>query len=523
MTAFKRATINIIRQPIKSVILLVLVFILGTVLSGAISVRNAIINTEEILMMQMPAVSTLLFDTQAASEVNETFGQEQISQPTVEEMLAIGNLSYVKAYDIVLHPIFFSRELLWSEMDIDEEELPIGESLASISWAFQGARTRGAEIELFRGNGVSNPDITDIEAGLINLVDGRAFTQEEIDNDEMVVIISQSFATTNNLFIGSTIELENIAHNYDIMSSEGTGNFEMDRHYNHFILDQRLLEFEVIGIFDATNEFVYGDHYGWRFSASLAEYSSLYNRIYMPIGVAEDMMNFVTVTLDSFEITPTGMGTNESQWLNTIYVLHNPRYLESFREASSLLLPEFWGSGDVSVAFAPVVNSMDTMLQIADLIQWVTTGATIAVLTLIITLFLRDRRHEVGVYMALGDKKRRIMIQILIEIILVTSIGIAFALFIGNILSDGISRQMFEQQLTEQIQDIGNVADLIPWELTLFNPSSMSSEETMEMYDVSLSFGTVITFVSISISVVLVSTIVPMWYLVKLEPKRLLM
>jgi len=59
MTLFKRATIYMIKSYGKSITLLLLIFTLGIVLSGAISVRNAIIVSEERLMMQVPSVATL--------------------------------------------------------------------------------------------------------------------------------------------------------------------------------------------------------------------------------------------------------------------------------------------------------------------------------------------------------------------------------------------------------------------------------------------------------------------------------
>jgi len=521
MNFFKRATTSIMRSFGKSLILLILIFILGVVLSGALFARNAIITAEESLMMQMPAVATLTFDIYEAAEAGLPVFQEQIIPPTREEMFEVGNLPYVRIYDFTITTTFFSRDLLWAEMDIDEERLPETENLHSLSWFFQGARSRGAYIELFTGTGVNNPDITDIAAGLITLVDGRTFTQEEIDNNTMVVVISQAFAATNNLEVGSMIEFENIAHDYITMGREGTGVFELDRHDERFILASQTIEVEVIGIFDFAHEFVYEGHEGWHFTAALAAHSGLYNRIYLPIGIAEDVMNFVIVAMDDEMREVAVIG--EEPWLQSIFVLYDPRNLEDFSVEASALLPEFWGTGDVSAAFDPVVNTMDTMLQIADLVHWSVIGVSITVLTLVIILFLRDRRHEIGIYMALGEKKLRMMFQILTEIVLIALVAITLALFVGNVLSDGISRQMFEQRLTQQMEESRNVADIIPWELALFNPGVMSIEDAIKMYDVSLDIGTITTFIGVGIAVILVSTIIPIWYIAKLEPREVLM
>ena len=119
MNFFKRATINVIRQPGKSTILLLIIFILGTVLSGAIVVRNAIIITEERLMMETPALSTMVFNVQSAADATgsptwELGRAHQIeNQPTQDQISAIGNLAYVAAYDVIMLPTFFSRWFSW--------------------------------------------------------------------------------------------------------------------------------------------------------------------------------------------------------------------------------------------------------------------------------------------------------------------------------------------------------------------------------------------------------------------------
>ena len=69
MNFLKRATISILRRLSKSIILLLLVFILGTVIAGAISVQGAINNTSANLRRQMrPIVSIELDDWQTIAE-----------------------------------------------------------------------------------------------------------------------------------------------------------------------------------------------------------------------------------------------------------------------------------------------------------------------------------------------------------------------------------------------------------------------------------------------------------------------
>ena len=540
MNAFKRAFTNIKRQPIKNGVLLLLVLILATTLSGAISVRQAINNTEESMLLRTPAVATLSLNAQAAAEeagvLAFDLGPEfwQADRPTIEELSAVGNLPYVRAYDTTMSPSsLFSQDLAWAVIEIDESQLPSGVSLGMLesSSSIGGMRSAfGGYVESFEGRGVANPDLTDIDAGLIELVAGRTFTQAEIDNGDNVVIISQLFARANDLSVGSIIEFDNKVFNYPELTRERVGLFTLHWHEERFVAAQRLLEFEVIGMFDIAREFNYQNNDQWVMEMFLGEDARLQNRIYMPISVAEDILIFesegMQLILDEMlEMSPHYSVDDlvREPVVEAIYILYDPRDLDAFQDVGSAMLPGFWEIIDLRGVETGLISSMDTMRGIADFILIAAACATIAVLTLIITLLLRDRRYEVGVYMALGEKKGKIIFQFLTEIVMVSTVAIIIALFIGNSVSATISRSLLEQNLIGNAQDDDDFGQVIQWELILFNPGELSIEETLAMYDTSLDTATIVTFVGVGVVVILLSTVIPIAYVVKLEPKKVLL
>ena len=537
MNIFNRAMVTVVRQSGKSVILFLIIFILGIVLSGVISIRNAMVVTEESLMMRMPAIGTIGFDFESAVADPDVSPQElgrayQIAnQPTAAELSSVGHLPYVRAYDFFLQSMFFSRDLFWTKIEMDEDRLPAGADVNSLRGNVQGARAMGGQIEMFPGRGVSNPNITDIDAGLITLVAGRTFTQEEINQDAKVVVISQAFAHENDLTIGSMIELENIAHDYTTMGLEGSGNFVLDRHEERFMLAHRRLSFEVIGIFDIAQAFIYEAYEGWLFSEALFRRTDLNNRFYVPFGVAEDMLIFEAHAMLEVEARlreAFGDGEaedmlNDDPLLESIFVLYDPRDLEAFAMEANEFLPEFWEIRDLRAVDDHVIASMDTLLQIADVVQWSTMSAAIVILTLIMLLFLRERRHEIGIYLALGDQKRHVLTQFLTEIGLIVLMAIVLSLFAGHFLSETISSYMLEQHLRQSGQGSGEIVDELPWELALFNPGAMPIEEVIELYQVGLSVEVMLTFTLISGAIVVLSVVVPVIYVTRLEPKQILM
>jgi len=128
----------------------------------------------------------------------------------------------------------------------------------------------------------------------------------------------------------------------------------------------------------------------------------------------------------------------------------------------------------LSSNFGNLISSMDSLLWIADQVLWASVGATVLILGLLIALFLRDRRHEIGTYIALGEKKSRILFQILSEVLSVSAIAIALSLVSGTLISSTLSRQMLQQDLAERVheQAMLGMANNAPQALEMFYPEN---------------------------------------------------
>jgi len=530
MNLFNRAVTNLKRQPVKAGILFILIFVLGTVVSATISVRIAILVTEESIILRAPAVSTIQLDVASASEDlgipwHERHRVSIYHHLSSDYITEVGNSPYVRAYDFYLRDTLFSRDLEWAEIVIDETRLN-GVRFDDIRGSVVGSRYWGATMEDLPVVGVHNPDLTDIETGLISLINGRTFTDEEINSGSMRAVVSRAFAEVNNLYIGSVITLESIV--FDIVKMSQENRFIEAWHDEEFYVHHEIFEFEIIGIFEVEREVIYENYQGWAISTPLEALSHLNNRIYIPITVAEGLIREkITAQVGLYdEIHALGLqGGNfldveTEPEIESIFLLNSPRDLDAFTEAANEILPEFWYMGNVTGAFSNIISSMDSVLALADLILLLATGATIVILILIITFLFRERRNEVGIYMALGEKVSKVIGQLLLEIFLVSTVAIILSLFTGNIVSHTLSTHMLEQSLMNQVEN--DEPTEIPWRLILFNPGELPVEDVLEMYNVSLDTQTIIIFVGMSFSTIALSTIIPMIQVAKTNPKELL-
>ena len=498
MTYYRRAFASIKRKPGKSLILLLLVFILGTVISGAISISQAVVNTERGIRRSLPPVVTITEDWEAAQSIFETQGEWPMDRLTPQMLREISQLPYVQTFDYSLnvHNVMVSGMAEYHpDMAGGGEDMLLG----------------------LRFRGVSNPAILDMTQGMIELVDGRVFTQEEVEaaSDVVPVLVSESFAAANGLSLGSTFEpFIRIFPMTEDMGWWGTPDLDADP-----LIDETFT-FMVIGLFDlGPNRVVNNDEWGGNWQ----ELDAL-NRIYAPNINLEIMDRLIQ---QGWALQMADMDTIDAQpeyqpSFDNIFVLYDMDDTEAFRAEAGVILPPIFRIMDLSSTFAQISASMETMLMIAKIVLYVSVGATLVILSLLITLFLRDRKHEIGIYLALGEKKGKIIAQILLEVLSVSILGITLSLFAGNLISDGISSQMLQNNMLAQMESGNMIGEWNPLEHLGFG-ATMTMDEMLASYEVSLDGRTVLFFYLIGAGAVIVSTIVPILYVTSLNPKKILM
>jgi len=510
MNFFKRVLTSIIRTPVKSVVLFLLIFILGTAVSGAISVRNAIHTTDLNLRRNMRPVVTISFDWNRYFQIEREEGEWVSFEPLLPEIIhEIGSLPYIEYFN---YP-------LWQQLGSFELELWTPITRGGIDPLFGSVSLDLGQ--LFDVQGTSQPEFVELQQGFVEMVDGRTFTEDELANGSSVVVLSRLFAEQNDLSVGDVVVFENAV--FDIYSDP------IERWV------YKLHELEIVGLFDliAINEV---DFYDMNFDSSIFRWDfsearaiNVLNQIYLPNAMIREMDHFSSYNqarlteYHGWEVDWDVEGT--SLLINPVFVLSDPLDLGSFRSEAQLLLPELWLLEDASNRFDPISGTMTMMRDMADGILLAAVVAGLLVLGLLITLFLHDRRHEVGIYLALGERKGRVVGQILTEVVMISIVAITASLFAGTILADQLSNELLQGEMalisTPRRGFLGDLeTSTLEW---MGFPPPMSGEEMLEFYDASLSVSTVVIFYVVSLTFVALSTVIPIIYLTRLSPKKVLM
>ena len=482
MNSLRRALVSLSRQPVKSSIFLLLVFILGILISGTISVHHAIMNTNHNLRNRMPAVATI--------QHSYNYEFNWLTRETIRE---IGNLPQVRLFDYTITLPF----------DIVAENLdPWLDLLDFDHWRMISGF--GVELDI---SGVATVDFLDTRSDFLELVSGRSFTEEELSvkNDQFPVLIASGFAETNGLVVGSVFEVRVLIR--DVTEWED-GSIGLD--WNSEPALSPVFPLEVIGIFDPIlaplNEHIDVGYFIYNRQAS-----QLQHRMYVSNLVAQEMLDELVRELPL---------AYREESIQNIFLLNDPLDFEDFAEAVSNI-PGNWRAVDYSRGFDEISVAMVHLQDIADTVLMMACVATITIVSLLVLLFLNDRKHEIGVYLALGSSKRGIVFQIIVEVTTLALIAMTCALFIGNIVAENISHEMLRQELINP--RVPNAPETVHWLEAGGYRFSMTHDEMLAAYEVRLGAREIAWFYVVGLGTIFIATVLPIAKIVKTNPKKVLL
>ena len=205
------------------------------------------------------------------------------------------------------------------------------------------------------------------------------------------------------------------------------------------------------------------------------------------------------------------------EYYQPMYILNNPEDVEAFEQEITPLLPELYKVSSATEQYDNIAGPIQSMSKLAKYVLIVAVVATVFITGLVVLLFLRDRKRELGIYLSLGEKRGRVVGQILIEVMVVAFIGISLSLFSGNLLAGQVSDTLMkaDDNNSGYQDDFMYYGGGIQIDLT--------EDDVVGAYEVGLTSSYVIVFYGVGLLTILLSTVIPLVYIVRLNPKKILM
>ena len=324
-------------------------------------------------------------------------------------------------------------------------------------------------------------------------------------------IISSDLAEENSLVVGDVLTLSTELTKSDSSLLDETDQETLEISYS----------LTIVGIFyDATEQY----------SESMMEMAFSNSR-------NEILTNFDTI-LAQYRSGWSGIS------ISAVYYLKDPNYVEDF--ATELyekgLDPLFYVTTDTT-SYNQIVQPVINLKNIASVFVVVVLIIGAAIITLLASLAVRERKYEIGVLRAMGMKKTAVGIGLWLELLIITAICLALGLGIGTIVAKPVSNSMLESQQAATANasmpmgmpinpgetssggnTIGGRSFSTSGPISIMNAPGMRSEvETISSLDATLSLMTLLQIILLAIALSTIAGIVATVQITKYEPIKILM
>ena len=209
------------------------------------------------------------------------------------------------------------------------------------------------------------------------------------------------------------------------------------------------------------------------------------------------------------------------------FYVDDPREMEKIASQIKALDLD-WDSFTLTMdnsAYEAVASPLTAM---QNLIVWLIVGCvavSVGILVLILSMWIKQRRHETGILLSVGISKSRILLQYTVEVLMIAIVAFGVSFFTSSLISQGVSDLIFHQVSESQpLPEIELPDDGTEYlDITgQYIPYDTSNVETLESVQVDVSpdyllyiyiFGTLL--IAFSVSAASISVI-------QMKPKKIL-
>lgn len=350
------------------------------------------------------------------------------------------------------------KALYISEMTMAvSEKLKSSQENAMISFATEDTTLQGSSFTMIGSNQLVP---IEFEKGSLTLTSGNHRTIENQYNNTL--IISEQLAAKNKLSVGDNIELTSYS------TKEKT-------------------KFEIIGLYSGASSF------------------------------GTDHLYTSNESLEAFEKIK-----EKENYVSTIhFLLTDPLTVDDFIARYKTQLPSEYLYLDAgNTEYKQLTKPLDFMDAITTLILWGVFIAGTIIMIAIITIFVRDRKFEIGLLLSSGEPRFKIITQFILEIALVSAIAFTLAAGISQLTSDVAAKWIIENQLIEEEDEPNGEYAIMDFDNS--SSESVQMADVAQNFDITIQAKTLMNLLFISSALIFLSAGAPLMIIVSFNPRTTL-
>ncbi|MCY9111995.1 ABC transporter permease [Bacillus atrophaeus] len=455
------------------------------VLSG-LTIQSAAQKSSELARQELGGSVTLQVDRQKQMEQQKDDGEKRSFESTpisVSDAKKLTSLDHVKSYNFITSASANAGN--FDAIESSSDSSSSSDNSNSDSKNNQGGGQGGPQMtsaDLSIEGVVSTSLVDEFSDGDSKITDGRSITKS--DAGKKVAVINETLAEENNLSVGDSITVESAAD------------------------EDTTVKLEVVGIYKTTSS---GDGQAQNFS-----FLNPYNKIYTPYTA--------TAALKSDDY--------KNKIDSAVYYMDDAENINAFVKAAKKTSIDFdtYTLETNDQLYQQMVGPIENVASFSKNVVYLVSVAGAVILGLIVMMSIRERKYEMGVLMAIGEKRWKLIGQFLTEVLIVAVIAIGIASVTGSLIANQLGNQLLSQQIssstdTAQTASSSQGGGHMPGGGMggggTFGQSS-SSADVIDSLNVAVSMNDLLLLGSIGILIAVIATLLPSISVLRLHPKTIL-
>ncbi|WP_121610714.1 ABC transporter permease [Mesobacillus foraminis] len=478
MNFLKRSFLSVKARKGKSLLQVFVFSVICVLVLAGLSIQTAAVKSGDLARQKLGADVTLQADME---KIREQMQAEQESSGERQRFksvpIPVENAQELTSYDQIKGYNFYSSTtgLASDFTPIENAETETTEDTSTESEAPAGRMGGMAQGDVSLQGVTFTDSATEFMDSTSTIVDGEHLTDEDIGKN--VALIEKTLAEENDLKVGDTITITNPQD------------------------DSLTVDLKIKGIYETTST---GSDQAMSFTAMIP-----YNKIYVPYTTSAALKGADYVgTIDS-----------------AIYYIDDPADMESFvakaEKESSIDFDTFKLDANDQL-YQQMVGPIENVASFSNNIVYLVSIAGAIILGLIVMMSIRERKYEMGVLLALGERRWKLAGQFIAEILLVAVLSLGIATVSGNAVADQVSGQLLNQELESAETTVTPDSFRGGGRFGGMQAAQTQSVETIEELDVSVTPDDLGLLAMIGLLIAIVSALLPSLTVLRLQPKTIL-
>lgn len=212
-----------------------------------------------------------------------------------------------------------------------------------------------------------------------------------------------------------------------------------------------------------------------------------------------------------------------------VYLLDSPDHVAAFiAESTPYLTSEYHTLYSDDSEYQSLTKPLNLISFITSILIWVVFIAGAAIILALVTIFVRDRKFEIGLLLSSGEGRLKIIGQFIFEILVIAILAFAVSTLSSNVISKGVSNWIVDNQLLSTTSLIGSTSTSTNEQMGFMRQNSVSVYGSVDMqnvadkFDLSIDATVIGELMLASMLLVFIGSSIPLIVIMGYHPRRIL-